>query len=142
MKTTADTKTGLSPLGKAGEEFVRVAAIAGGIGVTILAPGIFGLWLFDESPVVQMVVRVGAFVLLVGIATFAGTLLTVLGVGIPEYFGFRSYPSLLRASAFIVSAAVAWWYGVFGILLVISAASILWRERFWKQRIAKVWGQV
>jgi hypothetical protein len=115
-----------------------VAAIVGGIGVTILIPGLFGIWLFDKSPAIQVIIRVGAFVLLVGITLFAGTLLTVLGVGIPEYFGFRLYPALLRVGVLLISAAVGWYcLEAFGILLVIGVASALWRERFWKRRVGK-----
>lgn len=135
---TDNTKTRFSPLGRAGEEIVRVATIVGGIGVTILVSGLFGIWLLDESPVLQVVVRAGAFVSLVGITLFAGTLLTILGVGIPEYFGFRLYPALLRVGALLISAAVGWyWLEAFGILLVISVASTLWRERFWNRHVEK-----
>jgi len=136
VKITTDTENGLSSLGKAGEEIVLVAIKAGVIGVTILAPGLFGIWLLDESPVVQVVVRIGAFVLLVGTAAFTGMLLTILCIGIPEYLGFRSYPALLRTGALLISATAVLWHGpLFGILVVISAASTLWRGWFWKRRV-------
>lgn len=136
MTTATKPESALSPLGKAGEEVTGVAIIVGVIGLAILAPGLFGLWLPGEGPIVLVIVRAGAFISLVGISAFLGTLLMLLGVGILEYLSFHSYPALLRSGAHLISAGVACWHGEFGILVALSATSVLWREWTWKRRAA------
>jgi hypothetical protein len=127
-------KDELSPIGKAGEEVGGVVIVIGLVGLTILVPGLAGYWLLGEGPIVNILMRTGALISLVGLSGLPGVLVVTIGMGVPQSIGLNIRPSVSIAVALAASVGAVWWQGLFGFLAVLSGLSVAWRAWLWERR--------
>lgn len=115
-----------------------IVIVIGLLGLTILVPGLSGYWLLGEGPIVNPLMRTGAFISLVSLSGLAGVLVVTAGVGVPQSIGLKLHPAILISVALTASAGAVWWQGLFGGLMVVGGLSVVWRAWLWERRARKV----